>query len=207
MLNSSIFNRELKKIWQMNIGIFSAKWNAQLPRFVSWMIQPHAFAIYAFSLNWSRISGSAFPPFALIARCLAKVSQTWFPLLLQMARDVPRVLRFRSDLLTSCIGAPHTFMSHNSLILSVLKLSGRPMSNSITNVLQYISDLHSAGKAYSTINILRSMLSSTLESIEGFPIGQHCLVKRLMQGCFHSKPPTSCYSAMWDPEVVLVYMA
>lgn len=72
MLCRSSF-RKLLVVWKTDVDLFSAKWNAQLPIFVSWMIQPDAFALNTFSLNWSRFKNYAFPPFALIARCLAKV--------------------------------------------------------------------------------------------------------------------------------------
>lgn len=131
--------RKLMAVWKMDVDLFATKWNAQLPTFVSWMIQPDAFALNAFSLNWGRFKGYAFPPFALIARCLAKLrkekaelvlvcplwfSQPWFPLLLNMACDTPLIFRFRPDLLVSCSGAPHPLTINNSLILSAWKLSG-----------------------------------------------------------------------------------
>jgi hypothetical protein len=138
MLCRSTF-RKLSAVWKTEVDLFANKWNAQLPTFVSWMIQPDAFALNAFSLNWSRFKGYAFPPFALIARCLAKMrkekaelvlvcplwfSQPWFPLLLNLACDIPRIFRFRPDLLVSCLNAPHPLTINNSLILSAWKLSG-----------------------------------------------------------------------------------
>ena len=138
MLNKSTF-QELIAIWPMDIDLFAAKWNAQLPRFVSWLMQPDAFALNAFSLKWSKLLGYAFPPFTLIARCLAKIrrekaelvmvcpvwpSQPWFPLLLQMASDVPRILRPHPDLLRSSAETPHPLLAQNSLILSAWRLSG-----------------------------------------------------------------------------------
>ena len=59
-----------------------------MPIFVSWMIQPDAFALYAFSLNWSKFNGYTFPPFALIARCLAKVRKEKAELVLVLSTMV-----------------------------------------------------------------------------------------------------------------------
>ena len=121
MLCRSSF-RTLSVVWKTDINLFATKWNAPLPIFNSWMIQPDAFALNAFLLNWSRFKEYAFPPFTLIARCLAKVrkekaelvlvcplwfSQPWFPLLLNLACDTPRIFRFRPDLLVSCSDTPH----------------------------------------------------------------------------------------------------
>ncbi len=64
--------------------------------------------------------------------------------------------------------------------------SSNPLSGSVNLILQYLANLHGEGKSYSTINLHRSMLSSTFDSVEGLPIGQYRLVKRLMKGCFHS---------------------
>ena len=58
----------------------------------------------AFQVNWSQLKGYAFPPFAMLGRCLAKVvqdratlvaitptwrTQPWFPRLLSMAIASP----------------------------------------------------------------------------------------------------------------------
>ncbi len=87
MLCRSTF-RKLSAVWKTEVDLFANKWKAQLPTFMLWMIQPDAFVLNAFSLNCSRFKGYAFPPFALIARCLAKmrkekaelvlVCQLWF---------------------------------------------------------------------------------------------------------------------------------
>lgn len=57
----------------MDIDLFAASWNAQLPRFISWNPHPGAFGTNAFAWNWKDFQGYAFPPFGLIPRCLAKV--------------------------------------------------------------------------------------------------------------------------------------
>jgi hypothetical protein len=142
-LNKSAF-QDLAQIWNTDIDLFAAAWNAQHPKFVSWTLQPDAFAQNAFSLRWNLFRGYAFPPFSLIARCLAKVekeraelvmicplwpSQPWYPLLLKMANDVPRVFRFRPDILLSYDGQPHLLTNNNSLILSAWRLSGNDSSS------------------------------------------------------------------------------
>jgi hypothetical protein len=124
LLDRSVF-RNLSCVWPSDIDLFSSHWNAQLPSFVSWRPQPGASAVNAFSLNWSNHSGYAFPPFSLIPKCLEKLrrekanlvlicpvwpAQPWFPILLELACDVPLLLHSSHNLLVSATGWPiHCF--------------------------------------------------------------------------------------------------
>jgi hypothetical protein len=42
-----------------------------------------------------------------------------------------------------------------------------PLSADLGNILEFLSSLRVAGKAYNTINVHRSMLSMTRDSLEG----------------------------------------
>ena len=53
MLNKAAFH-DIQTLWPTEIDLFSAAWNAQHQKFVSWTLQPDAFALNAFALNWSR---------------------------------------------------------------------------------------------------------------------------------------------------------
>ncbi len=138
LLNRAVFN-SLSNIWPVNIDIFSSYWNAQVPAFVSWRPHPEATAVNAFSLNWVDHAGYAFPPFALVPKCLEKVrrekanlvmvcsvwpSQPWFPILLELTCDVPVLLRPSKDLLVSATGETHPLLLTGSLQLAAWKLSG-----------------------------------------------------------------------------------
>lgn len=129
----------LQQIWRMDIDLFASSWNTQLPRFVSWFPQPEAMFINAFSVGWNGLKAYIFPPFSLIARCLSKIrreraevifvcpywpSRPYFPLLLELCCDIPRILPQRPDLLLDSVGFPHSMVSDNSLLLIALKLSG-----------------------------------------------------------------------------------
>lgn len=81
------------------------------------------------------------------------------------------------------------------------------MSNSLNSVLEYLAGLHRAGKSYSAININRSMLSKTLPSVDGHPVGTHPLVKKLLNGCYNLNPPRPKYNSVWDPDVVIKYVS
>lgn len=79
------------------------------------------------------------------------------------------------------------------------------MCSDLSLVLSYLTGLQLQGKAYSTINIHRSMLSTTLGPCDGFDLGSHPLVVRLMKGCFNRSPPEPRYTGTWDPDRVLNY--
>ncbi len=135
MLSPPIFQK-INKLWPTEIDLFANAWNAQLSAFVSWKPQPGALALDAFSLNWRGRSGYVFPPFSIIPRCLAKIrreeatiilicpvwtSQPWFPLLLELACDVPRILPPGRHLLSSPSGESHP-LADFPLILAAWRL-------------------------------------------------------------------------------------
>ena len=59
------------------------------------------------------------------------------------------------------------------------------------------------GMQYSTMNSYRSALSATLLPIEGHPVGQHLLVRRLLQGMFNQTSPAPHYQSIWNVGVVI----
>ena len=89
------------------IDLFATRLTNQLKSYVSWRPDPQAVATDAFSIDWSQLKGYAFPPFNLIPRTLMKVisdnanivlvapiwqTQHWWPLLLQLAVQLPVLL-------------------------------------------------------------------------------------------------------------------
>jgi hypothetical protein len=50
------------------------------------------------------------------------------------------------------------------------------------------------------------MLSTTLDVINGTPVGQDPLVIKLLKGIYNQNPPQPRYLSMWDPEIVLNHM-
>lgn len=100
----------------LELDLFASRLTFQLPQFVSWRPDPLATYRNAFSLNWKDLGGYAFPPFALISRCLHQIfaqevtqlvlvapvweTQPWYPLLLELCVDLPLLLPGTPDLLT-----------------------------------------------------------------------------------------------------------
>lgn len=73
-------------------------------------------------------------------------------------------------------------------------------------VLNFLAEEYESGSAYSTLNILRSSLSSLLLPCEGHAVGSHPLVSRFMKGVFNLRPPQPRYNCTWDVKVVLDYL-
>lgn len=107
MLNRDLF-RSIDGLWgPHNVDLFAARENAQLPNYFAWANDPMAAGIDAFSTNWAGKNAWINPPFALIGRILQKIlddqatvtllcplwpTQAWFPNLLAMVCDYPRLL-------------------------------------------------------------------------------------------------------------------
>ena len=90
----------------MQIDLFASRFIKKLDLFVSWGPDSEAFAVNAFSLDWSLLNLNiyAFPPFSLIDRVLDKIirerpnillitpywpTQPWFPTLLTLVKGQP----------------------------------------------------------------------------------------------------------------------
>ena len=92
-------------------------------RCVCFFSDPQAAAVDALSQPWSKLPLRAFPPFTLIGRYLQKVqeekldhllliapvwlSQSWYPLLMEMLVEIPRVLSQQLDILLNPQGELH----------------------------------------------------------------------------------------------------
>ncbi len=160
--------KRIQSLWKMEVDLFASSWNAQLPILVSRFPQPGAWMTDALSLGWKNLSGYCFPPFGLIPFCLSKIrqeqaeivliapywpSQYWFPSLLELATDVPRLLFPRKSLLTSPLGECHPLTKDNSIRLIAWRLSGvvlesaafrRKLSNLCWGQLEAIHTLHTS---------------------------------------------------------------
>ena len=81
-----------------------------------------------------------------------------------------------------------------------------PFSASIAMFLGFLAHQFSLGREYRSLNVYRSAVSSTHLPVDGFPIGQHPLVSKLLRGVFNSRPPQAKYSGLRDVSKVLDYL-
>ena len=113
MLNPQVFQQIHQQMGPLQIDLFASRLTKQLPNFYSWRPDPQAIATDAFNQDWAQTRGFANPPWCLIARCLSQInrqkarvvmitplwaSQPWYPTILGMLEDYPRILPAREDL-------------------------------------------------------------------------------------------------------------
>ena len=123
-----------------DIDLFASRINHQLPRYVSYRPDPEAFAINAFSLDWSNLDFYAFPPFSVIPTVLNKLvtegaqgicvlpdwpTQPWYPRAVQLLKQNPVYLKARKDLLQLPSHPKESHPIWHKLNLLVCHLSGR----------------------------------------------------------------------------------
>jgi len=138
-LKVELFHRICAYLGPCRTDLFASRLNKQLDRYISWRPDPGAILTDAFQTNWKELEGYAFPPFALIGRCLQKVrveqstivlvaplwrNQAWFPMLLDLAVELPLLIPHCNDLLLDPKGQPHPLVCSNRLRLTAWKLSG-----------------------------------------------------------------------------------
>ena len=76
----------------------------------------------------------------------------------------------------------------------------------MSDILDFLASLVESGLSYSAINSARSALSAIGLVQDGFSVGSHPLVIRLLKGAYNMKPPQSRYSETWDASLVLAYL-
>ena len=77
-----------------------------------------------------------------------------------------------------------------------------PVSGPVSEVVNFLADLFEQGYQYRSLNSYRSAISSVHDKVDGYEVGQHPLVTRLLKGVFHERPPQPRYSRTWDVSVV-----
>lgn len=140
MLNPELFDQLVSMWGSPDIDLFATRLNRQTETFVSWHPDPDAAFINAFSADWSKTFSYMFPPFSLVTACLRKIrqdqascifvcplwtTQIWWPILMDLLVDFPRILPKRNDLLIM----PGTNKVHplfKKLKLIACSLSGAP---------------------------------------------------------------------------------
>ena len=80
-------------------------------------------------------------------------------------------------------------------------------SPALSDVLNFLAELYDQGLQYRTINTMRSTLSSTLPKYNGYLVGQHPLITRLMKGIFNSRPVVPKLFPAWSVRTVLSTLA
>ena len=132
MLNTDAFKEIARQFGSPEIDLFASRLNKQVDRYISWLPDPGAETVDAFTIDWKPLSFYAFPPFCLIAKCLQKIkcddatgllvvpnwpTQPWFPLLKGMIIGEPMFIARRPNLLAQPItNEPHPLNNQLDLL-------------------------------------------------------------------------------------------
>ena len=81
-----------------------------------------------------------------------------------------------------------------------------PTTGPIEDVINFLAYLHKEGYQYRSLNSYRSAISAVHAEVDGYPVGQHPLVTRMLKGAFNERPPLPKYSSFWDVGLVLRYL-
>ena len=73
----------------------------------------------------------------------------------------------------------------------------------LNEVLSYLASPYERNLQYRTIGTHRSAISAYHTPVDGFKVGSHPQVSRLMSGVFNLRPPQPKYGFTWDVESVL----
>ena len=100
-LNNSHYASILEYFGNPSIDLFASAMNAKCSKYVSWGVDPQAWAMDAFTIDCggSGTTSIVFPPFAFLSKCLRKIvheaegifvfpywaMQPWFPLIHRLA--------------------------------------------------------------------------------------------------------------------------
>lgn len=134
-LNYNLFKAITNKFNQPDIDLFASRINKKCRKYLSWQRDPDAFDIDAFTIPWNTYFFYAFPPFALILKCLRKIvnekatglvlvpywpSQPWYPLFRRLV--VSEILFFEPDKnnLLSPYREPHPMWKKLTLACAIL---------------------------------------------------------------------------------------
>ncbi len=77
-----------------------------------------------------------------------------------------------------------------------------PFSGPVTDVSNFPAELFTEGYKYNSLNAYRSAISSVHEKVEGYEVGQHPLITRLIKVVFNTRPPLPKYTSTWNVQTV-----
>ena len=77
---------------------------------------------------------------------------------------------------------------------------------SVESILEFLTSEFNLGRAYRTLNVYRSAISSTHPKIDSVRVGEHPLVVQLLKGAYNLRPPLPRYSSTWDVSLVVSFI-
>ena len=155
MLNNTLLSNALGELdFTPEIDLFASRLNAQFPSYVAYRPDPGAWAVDAFTINWSVLKFYAFPPFSIIPAVLKKIkedkatgicvlphwpTQAWFPMVEKMAVRKSVVFPPSRSLLHLPTFPDQIHPLHKRLSLLVCLLSGNNSTTTTSHRQQQTS--------------------------------------------------------------------
>ena len=81
-----------------------------------------------------------------------------------------------------------------------------PYRSDIKDLADYLAELFESGLESRTIGVHRSAISAYHLPVEGFKVGEHPLIVKVMAGIRNLRPAKSRYHIIWDVQTVLEYL-
>ena len=72
--------------------------------------------------------------------------------------------------------------------------------------MEFLTSEFNLGKAYMTLNVYRSAISSTQPKTDSVRVGEHPLVVQLLKGTYNLRPLLPRYSSTWDVGLVILFL-
>lgn len=114
-LADSAFDTLTQRFGFPEVDLFASRLNAKCVNYVSWLRDPEAMEINAFTVNWNKFFFYAFPPFCIILKVLQKIisekaegivvvpvwpTQPWYPVFSSLLVEEPIVFQPSPKLLS-----------------------------------------------------------------------------------------------------------
>lgn len=114
----------------------------------------------------------------------------------------PDAFRLISELWTSGTRKAYR-LAWNKWICWCIQRDFNPISTDVVHVINFLTELFESGLSYRTVNIYRSAISAGHSLIDGLPVGQNTLTRRIMRSIRVLKPPIPKYTSLWDVTLIL----
>ena len=82
-----------------------------------------------------------------------------------------------------------------------------PIRCLVEEILEFLTDCYNEKQEYRTINKYRSAISALHEPVDGYSVGQHSLICRLMKGISNNRIPKPRLLFVWDVQQVIDHIA
>ena len=137
-LNTDVFKKLEELRGPFLVDLFASRISHQISKYVSWLPDPEAWKVNAFSFDWNLEGIYCFPPFCLISRILHRLTlqqstmtiivprweqRPWYPQVMELLVDIPILLPLRKDIVQNPVNGK--VMTCVNLNLMACTISGR----------------------------------------------------------------------------------